>query len=319
MCITHIKWNQRLAGACGELVAVFMNWDDLRILLSLSRTGSLTRSAATLRVSISTIGRRLDALEKALGITLITRHSTGVLLTDQGKDLLARAERVEAEVIALERNAAGLDAQPSGVVRIATAETLASHILIPALAGFRERYPAITLEIVTGIGTVGLSRREADLALRLVRPTGQELICRRLGSQAYGLYAAEDYLRRHPWDENERFADHALIGWDETLAHLPMARWLREESAGRRAALSLTSVPTHLAAVRAALGLAVLPCFVGDRTPGLKRLMPPQTVFSEDLWLIIHPDLAQSARIRVVADFISETVLGARNAFEGNA
>lgn len=294
-----------------------MDWNDLRILLSLSRSGSLTGSASALQVSVSTIGRRLDALETALGATLFTRHSTGVLPTDHGRHLVARAERVEAEILALQQSATGLDASPTGTVRLATAETLASHILIPALAAFSARYPAITLELVTGVGAVGLSRREADLALRLVKPAGQDLICRRLVSQAYGLYASPAYLRQHPWDDGPSVGTHRLVGWDEALSHLPAARWLHQASGGRHPDLCLTSLPTQLAAAQAGLGLAVLPCFLGDRAAGLTRLLGPQAVFAEDLWLVIHPDLAQSARIRAVADFVSATVLAAKASFEG--
>lgn len=294
-----------------------IDWNDLRFLLNLSRTGSLTRSAAAMQVSVSTMSRRLETLETSLGSTLFTRHSTGVLLTDQGRDLVVHAERVEADIVALERSAAGRDAQLTGTVRLATADTLASHILIPALGAFRDRYPEIDLEIVTGIGAVGLSRREADLALRLVEPKGRDLICRKLVKQANGLYASDSYLVRHPWRAEEGLVGHQLVGWDESLSHLPLAQWLREASGNARVALRLTNLASQIAAVRAGVGVAALPCFLGDQAPDLRRLLGPEQVFVEDLWLILHPDLANSARVRAVADFVSDTVAASRERFEG--
>lgn len=297
--------------------AMSIDWNDLRFLLNLARTGSLTRSASAMQVSVSTMSRRLEALEAALGSTLFTRHSTGVLLTDHGRDLVLHAERVEAEIVSLERSAAGRDSQLTGTVRLATADTLASHILIPALGGFRDRYPEIELELVTGIGAIGLSRREADLALRLVEPKGRDLICRKLVRQANALYASAGYLEKRPWNGKRRFEDHLLIGWDESLSHLPLAQWLRDASHGARVGLRLTNLPAHLAAARAGAGLAVLPCFLGDVCVDLTRLLGPDDVFTEDLWLILHPDLANSARVRAIADFVTATVTAARDRFEG--
>ncbi|AWK88463.1 LysR family transcriptional regulator [Azospirillum thermophilum] len=303
-----------------------LDWNDLRYFLSIARTGSLTAAAAELRVSPSTAGRRIESLEQALAVTLFARHQTGYFLTDAGRALLTRAEAVADGVAALQRSATGLDGDLAGTVRLATAETLANSILVPALPAFRAEHPRLALELVTGITTIGLSRREADLALRLVRPEEQTLHLRRLCRQGYGLYGAAGYLEARPWRGVERLADHALVGWEERFSHLPAARWLAGAMAGGMAGgpqdgapwLRTTSLSAQAAAAAAGLGLAVLPCFLGDGEPGLRRLLGPREVFAEDLWLVLHGDLAHSARVRTVAEFVADTVLSRRALLEGD-
>lgn len=288
-----------------------MDWADLRFVLGVARTGSLTAASIELRVSQSTVSRRIDALERDLGVRLFARGQTGYVLTDQGREVLTRAEAVEDRALDLERMAHEQVRSAAGVVRLATAETLATRLLIPALPKLAERHPHLRLEIVTGTSPVALSRREADVALRLLRPEAGNLTVRRVGGMGHGLYGSNDYLSRHPPRGDSPFAGRAAVAWDEAYSHLPAARWLAEAWPDAPVALVVSSLEAHLAAARAGLGLAVLPCFLAADEPTLVRLLPPTSVLEEHLWLLTHADLASSARVRAVAEFLGEVVLNA--------
>ncbi len=285
-----------------------MDWNDLRFFLSVARSGSLTQTAAAMGVSQSTVSRRIGELEASVGMTLFARHATGYFLTDEGREVLRHAEVVEDGILALERGAAGLDKTPTGTVRVATSENLASDLIIPALPVFRERFPGICLELITSNTTANLSRREADIALRVVRPERGNLKVRRVGHMTYSVYGSRDYLDAHPAMPGEPLEGRHIITWDESHAHLPAANWLAQTHPGCKVALVTTSLPTQIAAVRAGLGLAVIPDFLatGD---DLVRVVPPEELFSNEVWLVTHADLVASARVRAVSEFLADHVV----------
>lgn len=285
-----------------------MDWNDLRYFLAVARTRSLTLASTTLRVSQSTVSRRVAELEESIGMTLFQRHQTGYFLTDEGREVFRQAELVEDSIMALERGAAGLDKKPAGTVRLATSENLATDLVIPALAAFRELYPGICLEIITSTATAELGRREADIALRVVRPTRGNLKVRRVGHMTYSVYGSRDYIERHPYVEGEPLGGRHFIAWDDSHAHLPAADWLAREHPGCKVALVTSSLPAQIAAVRAGLGLAVIPDFL-TLNDDFIRVIPNDQMFSADVWLVTHADLAGSARVRAIADFLSEQVM----------
>lgn len=297
-----------------------MDWNDVRYFLAVARTGSLTNASEQLRVSQSTVSRRIDALEGRLNVALFARHQTGYFLTDEGNSLVPHAEAVEAAALDLESFSAGASRGVVGTVRLATAENLASHIIIPALPRFREQHPDIRIEIVTGIASLSLSRREADLAVRLTRPEHGNITIRRLGEQAYALYGSRKYLADFVKPEDGgRFAGHSFIAWDDGLSHLPMARWLMQAMEGSPPTLTASSLQGHLAAACAGLGLALLPCFLADAESELVRVVEPGDAFSQEIWLAIHGDLAASARVRVVAQFLTDLIHNHSQSLMGNA
>ncbi|MDY0886851.1 LysR family transcriptional regulator [Kosakonia sp. CFBP8986] len=289
-----------------------MDWNDLRFFLAVARTSSLTKTAATLKVSQSTVSRRINALESSLRTSLFLHHQTGYFLTDAGQALLSYAEEVESRIGALEHAFAGGDGEAAGTVRLATAETLANHLIIPALPQFQADYPAIRLELITGVNTVSVVRNDADIALRLVRPEQNTLKIRKAGVMASAVYAAERYLRAHPAPEDAPLSGRRFITWDSSFSHLPAARWFDEQVEDKTSALATTSLMTQLSAVNAGLGLAVLPCFIAAQQPELIEVIPPGQVLSEDLWLVTHADLIASARIKAVAEFLM-TILNRAN------
>ncbi|WP_411754315.1 LysR family transcriptional regulator [Serratia sp. (in: enterobacteria)] len=285
-----------------------LDWNDLRFFLTVARTQSLTKTATALKVSQSTVARRIEAIENSLQVSLFAHHQTGYFLTDAGQGILKYAEEVEERILLLASQVSGLDLRPVGTVRLATAETLASQLIIPALPRFSARFPDIALEIITGVNTVSITRHDADLALRLVRPEQNSLKIRRVGRMASAVYGSETYLRQHPTLETHPLDGRGFITWDSCYNHLPSAKWLTGNYPNAPATLVITSVVSQIAAVKANLGLAVLPCFIASQNGEMVKVIPTEQVFAEDLWLVSHPDLTASTRIRAVADFLVEII-----------
>ncbi|WP_070107104.1 LysR family transcriptional regulator [Burkholderia plantarii] len=284
-----------------------MDWNDLRYFLCVARTGSLSKASGDLGVSVSTVGRRILELEANLGATLFSRSQSGYVLTPEGERVLAGAEKVEAGIFAVERSAYGLVDTVSGTVRLATSENLATDLVIPALPAFRERYPLIRLQIKTSTMTAELDSQEADIALRVVRPERGNLKIRRLGRMTYSVYGRRDYLEANPPAGRDPLQGRSFIAWDSAHDHLPAARWLARHAPDADLALVTSSLPTQLAAVRAGLGLAVIPDFLAV-DEDLVQVLPPSQLFSNDVWLVVHPDISTSARVRAVGDFLADAV-----------
>ncbi|HYC04946.1 MAG TPA: LysR family transcriptional regulator [Azospirillaceae bacterium] len=277
-----------------------MDWNDIRHFLAVARTGGLSAAARQTGIAQATLGRRIQALEASLGVVLFERLNSGYVLTPAGRELLGRAEHAEAAMLAVARGADAAADELRGTVRLATAETFATHIVAPALGGLMARHPALRLEFVTGVRTLSLSRREADLALRIQRPDSGDHVRRKVGTVGFGLYAAAGApVPADPWAAD-------LLAWDEGSGSIPAAEWMAERGRGRVVATA-TSVTVQMALAKAGLGAAILPCFLADPDPGLVRLLPPAEVGSLDLWLVAHADLARAPRIRAVLDFLAET------------
>lgn len=296
------------------------DWDELRSFLAVARHGSLGGAARALGVNHSTMFRRLNALEGRLGVRLFDRSARGYALTSAGEHMLASAERVEDEIVALERRLLGGDVRLAGTLRVTTTDTLMHGLLGPHLRAFQAAYPAIELELITGNAFFDLSKREADVALRPSRHPGDAMVGRRLAGIAVALYGGRDYLaeRGRPASAAE-LAGHALITGDGSLAHLPATRWLARHVSGAASVLRCNSWLSQLAAARAGLGLAALPCFLGDPAPELVRVLPPQPTLAGELWLLTHPDLRRTARVRAFIETIARGLRRERAALEGDA
>jgi DNA-binding transcriptional LysR family regulator len=296
------------------------DWNDLRSFLAIARHGSLQGAAGTLGVNHSTVFRRLNALEARLGVRLFDRSPHGYALTVAGEHMLASAERVEDEILGLERRLLGGDVRLAGSLRVTTTDTLANGLLGPHLRAFQAAYPAIELELITGNAFFDLSRREADVALRPSRHPGDAMVGRKLAAIAVALYGARGYLaeRGRPRREAE-LAGHALITGDASLAHLPATRWLARHAPQGATVLRCNSWLSQCAAARAGLGLAALPCFLGDRAPELVRVLPPEPALAGELWLLTHPDLRRTARVRAFIGTLARGLRRERALLEGAA
>ena len=269
----------------------------------------MSRARWELAVNQTTAGRHLGQLEEALGTRLFDRLPDGFVLTAAGHELLPIAERMEAEALALERLTKGRDRKTEGLVRITTTEALGSRYLMPRMAGFRERYPSVRVDVLTAFRALNLSRHEADVALRILPTTQSSLLVRKAGAIAFAVYAGRGYVERRGAPRTSAdLARHVLLGFDESLDASPEAKWMHDATGGRPYALRSNSTNTLLAGVRADLGVAILPCFAADREEGVLRVLTGGTVVSRDIWLVVHKELARIPRVRVVMKFLADTL-----------
>lgn len=292
-----------------------MDWDDVRSFLAIARARSLSGAARDLGVRQSTMSRRLDALEAKAGARLLQRTPRGYELTPLGEAVLGNAERMEAEAMAVERAVQGRDIALSGVVRLTTVDVIADLLLPGVTARLQAKYPGICIDVLSDPRSLNLSRREADLAIRMARFDGNELVSRRMGIAANALYASHDYLAAH--GPPETGGDNAIVTVLEDQAHLAEPRWLAESIPGARISLRTNSRVTQLAAVRAGLGVACLPCILADDVPGLVRLPGPTPAPEREVWLGVHADLRHMPRIRAVIDVLEEAFAQARSRLAG--
>jgi len=279
-----------------------LHWDDARVFLAIARSGTLSAAAVALAMGIATVSRRLDRLEAALRVPLFSRHQSGYRLTDDGQALLQRAEALEQAGQAFGA-AAREQGEVAGHVRLATADNLANPLIIPSLPPLLARHPALRVEIVSGVQTVNLHRGDADLAVRMVKPASGNLTLRRLGTLGYGLYGARGYVQARAGGADAALLERdAFVGWAESHSHLPAAHWLARTLRGRPCQVETTTLSAQVAAAAAGLGLAVLPHHLA-RQQGLVCVRH-ELGLRQPIWLVLHTDLAQSRRVRAVADHL---------------
>lgn len=283
-----------------------LEWSDFRIILAIAREHTLSGAARRLRLDQSTIGRRLAAIEAAANARLFDRTPAGYALTAAGEAVLPGLEEIEGHAIAVERRLVGQDMRLEGRVKLATSDSLAAWFLVPRLSKLRAVQPGILLEILTGNEPVSLARREADVSLRMTKPEQPNLVARRIGRAAWALYAAESYLeQRGRASMRDGLGGHDIVAFNAALRGTAGAKWLASHAAGGRVVLESNSLITHASAVVAGLGVSPLPCLFGDVQPNLRRMLP-ETIGHHDVWLVVHPDVKTSSRVRVVMDFLTQ-------------
>jgi len=296
-----------------------MEWSDLRFVLAVQRAGTLTAAARSLGLNQSTVTRRLAALQRSLGARVLERRGATYVLTPLGERLRPMLAEMEERALALERAAQGLDTRPAGVVRITTVDALAVRFLAPNLARFRQQLPDVTLEIDSSPRILDLGRREADLALRLGRPRQEALIARKVGRLGFALYAARSYLARRGLPRlGHDLEGHELIDDDEEQSWAPDVKWARGLTVGARVAARMQTWQGRMAAAEAGAGIAVLPCLLGDSSKSLRRIGRPGDLIHYDLWLLVHRELRQVARIRVVHEFVAALVAQNASRLDGS-
>ncbi len=248
-----------------------LDWNDLRYFLAIARGGTLARASRDLGINATTVGRRLVALEEEVQARLFDRTPDGYVLTPSGRDLLPRAERMEGEAIALDRDVIGADQRASGAVRLTATEMLASRFIMPHMPRFHATHPEITLELECTTRVVSLARREADIALRLARPREENVVGRRLANVPLSLYAAPSYVaeRGLPEDPDVSLAGHCAILFADARSFATENEWFLPRLDGARIALRSDSVSSIYSATVAGVGLALLPRAVAGRDPDL--------------------------------------------------
>lgn len=290
------------------------NWDDLRVFLTLAREGTLSTAAKALGVSHPTVSRRVQALERQIGARLFERLPDRFVPTSAGEELLADTEAMEKAALSIHRRSAGLSDTVSGVVRLSSGEAM-SVLIARHLKWLRERLDHIEFEVVESHMLANLSRREADLLIREQVPELADIVARKIGRAAYAVYAARDFplprkvvLEKLPW-----------IGFDEAHNYMPGQQWLHKLLDGARPVVRSNNWLVLHEAARAGAGLAVLPCYLGDPDPVLKRASGVLSDVFADQWLLVHRDLRALPRVRAVMDAVIELFQRERTLLEGRS
>lgn len=284
-----------------------LDWNDLRYFLAIHRSRTLSGAGRTLKVDQTTVGRRLAAMEAALGARLFSRQTREYTLTPAGDAILPTAERVEEAMLSLARAVDGDDARLEGEVRVTTNEAFANRILLPSLPALRRRHPAIHIEVVCDSRMLDLGRGEADIAVRARRNAQENLVVKKVGVAAFGMYASEAYLARCGLPTSlDDLDDHDLIGYSDALGYLAAARWMANVATDRRCVFRGNTILNVAAAASEGVGIAVIPCFLGETDPALRRILPAEPIAALDVWTSVHQDVQRIARIRAVLRHIGE-------------
>lgn len=288
-------------------------WDDFRLVKAIADARGLTGAATLVGVNHSTVFRRLGQIEDAVGNRLFERHRTGYVPTPVGDEMVALAARLDTDITAFTRRLAGKEIAPAGELRVTTNDTLLVHLLTPIFARFRARCPTIQLDVVLSNHALNLSRRDADVAIRATDSPPDTLVGRRAARIAWALYGRTTEFSGTPPPEGELLASQDWVSLGDDLSHVRAVQFVRRHVPPERIAYRVNTVLGLAEAIEAGLGIGHLPCFIGDGHPGLARLGPPNPDFAADLWLLTHPDLRHSPRVRLFLDFVAAEI-GARRA-----
>ena len=282
------------------------DWNHLRYLLAISRHRSLSGAARELSVEHSTVGRRLTQLETSLQARLFDRTPEGYLPTAAGEAVLTRANAMEIEALAIEREISGRDTRVSGSVRVSALAACLTDFILPALPEFHERNPGLEIILSSEMRLVDLGRREADIAIRFNRPKEPNLVTRRLTESCSALYASREYVSRYgKLKDAKNLHGHRLIGFAPEFSMATEDQYIRKHADKNSVVISVDSVLSLRAAVRSGAGIGIMECYLGDSEPDLVRIWN-EPVLRETWWLAVHRDLRHAARIRAVIDFLIE-------------
>jgi DNA-binding transcriptional LysR family regulator len=293
----------------------FMNWDDVRIFLAVARAGQILGAAKRLGLNHATVSRRLAALEEALRTKLFRRHTTGSELTAAGERFLSVAERMEADMISARADLAGEGDEVSGIVRIGAPDGFGVAFLAPRLGSLTEAHRGLTIQLVPVPRSFSLSRREADIAITVERPTEGRLVAAKLVDYTLGLYASRAYVEAHGLPAGAAgLAAHRLVGYVPDLVISPSLDYAAEFSPAWDAGFSISSALGQVEAVRAGAGIGILHTFIARTLPDLARVdsIPP---IRRSYWLVYHESVRPMRRIQAVANFIAAAVDAERGLF----
>jgi DNA-binding transcriptional LysR family regulator len=295
------------------------DWNDLRFFLAVARTGSTLAASRALGVNQTTVARRIGALERAIGTKLFDKRQAGYALTETGLELRTTAERVEIEANAFAEQAGAMGRRITGVIRVTTNEGLANTVMAPALSAFRRLHPEVRVDLVVDERRLDLTRGAADVALRTgSRPTESGLVARRLTPMAWAAYCSRDYAERRGCPRAvETLRRHAVIGAEGSIAALPAWTWLREAAPQAEIVARSSSLTNLISAVKAGLGVTVLPCFLADSDADLVRCIGPISGVESDLWLVKREDARDVRRVRAFVDFLAAQVAAMRPLLAG--
>jgi DNA-binding transcriptional LysR family regulator len=282
-----------------------VDWDDLKVAHAVARHGSLSAAARALATTQPTVSRRLSALERRIGVKLFERDANGLSPTDLCTALLESLDQMEEQAQAVERRIAARDTGLQGSITLTSLAWFGDDVLAPLLARFGARHKRVKIDLINDPRRFNLSRREADIAVRIGMFDQEYLIERKVADVSYGLYTSFNYLNcyGHP-DFSKKCAGHAVASLSEAPMKVVHIEWLKAIASEADIILRTNSIQSHIATVEAGEAMAVLPRVLADRRPGLVRLEPPLPEPSQPVKLGVHPDMRDTPRIRALIDFL---------------
>jgi DNA-binding transcriptional LysR family regulator len=291
-------------------------WDDLRFFLAVAREGTLTGAARLLRTDHTTVGRRIRGLEEGLVAKLFDRHTTGYALTPLGDALLQHAERMEAVAISAQATIEEINRPMSGLVRIGATDGFGTYFIAPRLGKLSNLYPKLEIQLLAMPRIFSLSRREADLSIGLTQPEEGRLYSRKLMDYELGVYASTEYLDGSKAIRKiEDLRSHPFVSYVDELLYAKELNYVPRVDPAIRPKLKSSNPIAQLKAIVSGFGLGILPCFMADPEPLLRRVLAAEIVLRNTFWLITHEDLRRLSRVRAVADFIYNEVNADRALF----
>ena len=279
-----------------------MEWSDLKVFLAIARTGTLAAAARAMGQTQPTMGRRLRALEEAVGHVLFQRTADGFVLTDEGAAVVSHAERMEEHALAFERVLGGNDAQLEGMLRLSSSDWFGIYMLAPVLAAFGQRHPGVCVELLTDARLFSLPRREADMVFRIKPFAEPEVISRRLLHIPYAVYAPIGFDVAGVRDDDRV----RTVTMDTAFSQMPDAIWLKRMLPRASTAFRSNNREVQARLCAEGAGLAVLPRPLGDATPGLAPIELGETPPGRDTFVGYHKDLKRLARMRALLDLLIE-------------
>lgn len=283
-----------------------ISWDLIRTFEAVAKTGSLSAAARMLQLTQPTVGRHVDLLEEALNVALYVRSREGMRLTDKGEDLVVDAKEMLASAVGLERRATGLDEDLSGVVRISANEIFGVMVLPRIMPRFMDVNPDIDIELIVSNSVANLMQRDADVSVRMFRPTQNDLIARKITELPLGLFAHRDYLTAHPAPQKLRdLHEHRFIGFDRETSLIDVARSLGESFTSSDFIFRSDSILAHFEAIRSGVGIGVTHKGLAVHWPEVEQVLPKVKLPKLDLWITCHSEVRHNKRIRLLMDFLA--------------
>lgn len=293
-----------------------MNWDDVRIFLSVARAGQILQAARRLGVNHATVARRITTLEDSLKAKLLDRRTTGCVLTPEGEEFLLAAERMEAEMLQVRASIGETNIEVSGTVRIGAPDGFGVAFLAPRLQPLMDLYPELTLQLVPVPRSFSLDRREADIVITVQRPEHGRLVARKLVDYSLGFYASRSYADRYGLPQRgEELANHRLVGYVDDLVFSPSLNYAEEMMRGGRAQFECASALGQTEAVKAGLGIGILHGFIAREDPDLIEVLPERSI-QRAYWAVYHESTRRLGRITAVSDYIYKLVEQEKHIFQ---
>ena len=292
-------------------MAAMLDWNDLKYFLAVADGGSTLAAGRAMRVSQTTVARRIAALEEALGLQLFEKRQAGYALTPAGEDLVDRARQVATAASGFADAAGAQVRDTSGTVRITTQEIFAFSLLGPMLRELHEQHPEILIELDDSQNFRDLGEGEADIALRSAYgDLGSGVVGRRLGDDDWTLYCSRSYAAEHGVPKTRaQLKKHAFIGGGGPKLWRAYSAWLHDLGLDDRIIMHHASAIGMMSAIRSGLGIAVLPCIIADCDPDLIQCVPPKENQGRSMWLVTHERVRNTPRVRVVIDFLYDRIM----------